>query len=149
MERKLILGIAGGLALVLGTLLPIISTDLTGERSLLDFDTTYGVMMLVIAAVAMLLAVLGRYNQLLIAVVPAAGFMIATYYKFYTARSEALALASNGDVASMDVFARMVISAGTSLETVWTGWLALLIGLVCLSIAAWPDERVRAPARGA
>lgn len=140
MDKKLALGIAGGLALVLGTLLPIISNDLTGERSLLEFDAAYGVMMLVIAAIAVLLAVLGRYGQLLIAVVPAAGFMIAAYHKFYTARSEALELANGGDFASMHVFARIAINAGASLDTVWTGWLALLVGLVCMSIAAWPVE---------
>lgn len=140
MDRRLTLGIAGVLALVMGTLLPIITANLTGERSLLEFDKTFGVVMLVIAGIALLLTLLGRYSQLLIAVVPVAGFMLATYYRIHTARSEALALARSGDIDSMDVIAKLAINVGSSLQMVWAGWLALLVGLICLSIAAWPAE---------
>lgn len=139
MEKKLVLGTAGGLALILGTLLPIVSNDMTGELSLLKFDMTYGVMMLVIAALSILLAVLGRHRQLFIAAVPAAGFVLATYYKLHTARSSALEILRGGDADSMDGFTRMIINAGASLTAIWPGWTALLVGLICILIAAWPS----------
>lgn len=139
-EQWQLLGIAGGLLLIIGCFSPIMTTPL-GPVTIIFAGNTFGMVLLFLAIVSLVLAILGRYRELLATGLASLGLigyrLLEIWYELSKLQTQIDQFKTEG--VFTNAFAQIVGQAMVkSIQLSW-GWIPLFLGalMVVLPGALW------------
>lgn len=129
MDAQKILGLSGSAVLALGTFTPIVSMPIVGSINYFNNGQGDGVFVLVLAAVAALLSLLGHYRFVWIPGAISAVLLLVTLSRFIGLISDAKAKMS-AELAG-NPFAGLAEGLMNSVQLQW-GWMLLFLGSLAI-----------------
>jgi hypothetical protein len=131
-DLRKIIGLLGAVFLFAGVFCPIISVPIMGSMNYFQNGRIEGVFVIVAAAIALMLCLIGEYRWLLLPGIGSAVMISITYYDFYSRMHAAREKLKSGLLHNL--FKGLADAAFQTFQFEW-GWAILIAGVVLITAA--------------